>query len=442
MVIVTITNNSASPISNWAICFDYADSIENIWDAVIEANANGAYIIRNNVYNESIPVGGSVSFGFTSTYSENTVLPTFIKIVPNVVKPINADISYLVYYDDEYSLSSAILITNNTGSEIKNWTLTFDMDRSIQSVSNANVSGTDGISYALTYPEYASHIALGATTQIGVTGNAGVIGTTPTNYANEISNYLALREVDYSDGLIHNGGEEVVTGVAVLYAYLLDSGLSQEAIRSRMDYLNEDYTRRLSLLGNNSRNPAYSNGLARQINTSLDTTIETENRQRVFANYMAVCDTVAQFFVSNENIHYSSSHSEVYYGPGVINGMGIRTDCSGFVSAVLVQSTFLDISHLNSSSYDYEQGHVLVQPMIDAGFVWHEYYEGVSLQQGDIMLSSEHIEIFNGFGYDSQSNQIYSFYSWGTEYFSEPVIFGDGVYSHYSGYLGFWRYGV
>ena len=43
MVIVTITNNSASPISNWAICFDYADSIENIWDAVIEANANGAY---------------------------------------------------------------------------------------------------------------------------------------------------------------------------------------------------------------------------------------------------------------------------------------------------------------------------------------------------------------------------------------------------------------
>ena len=139
MVIVTITNNSASPISNWVICFDYADSIENIWDAVIEANANGAYIIRNNVYNESIPVGGSVSFGFTSTYSENTVLPTFIKIVPNVVKPINADISYLVYYDDEYSLSSAILITNNTGSEIKNWTLTFDMDRSIQSVSNAKV---------------------------------------------------------------------------------------------------------------------------------------------------------------------------------------------------------------------------------------------------------------------------------------------------------------
>src|SRR5574344_1587962 len=180
---VTITNNSASPISNWAICFDYADSIENIWDAVIEANANEAYIIRNNIYNESIPVGGSVSFGFTSTYSENTVLPTFIKIVPNVVKPINADISYLVYYDDEYSLSSAILITNNTGSEIKNWTLTFDMDRSIQSVSNANVSGTDGISYALTYPEYASHIAFGATTQIGVTGNAGVIGTTPTNFS-------------------------------------------------------------------------------------------------------------------------------------------------------------------------------------------------------------------------------------------------------------------
>ncbi len=27
MVIVTITNNSASPISNWAICFDYADSL-------------------------------------------------------------------------------------------------------------------------------------------------------------------------------------------------------------------------------------------------------------------------------------------------------------------------------------------------------------------------------------------------------------------------------
>ncbi|HPM75224.1 MAG TPA: hypothetical protein PLA71_05830, partial [Saccharofermentans sp.] len=275
-------------------------------------------------------------------------------------------------------------------------------------------------------------------------------------YANEISNYLALTEVDYSHGLIHNGGEEVVTGVAVLYAYLLDSGLSQEAIRSRMDYLNEDYTSRLSLLGNNSRNPAYSNGLARQINTSLDTTIETENRQRVFANYMAVCDTVAQFYV-NDVAYYCTENDGIpdyyqYVDVGIINGSYVRADCSGMVSAILVQAELLEISALNSSSYSYEYGQrdtwpdSVVYEMEAAGFVWHDYYEGIELQQGDIMVKPDiggpngHIEIFNNLVFE---NEIYtfSFYSWGKVYPAEPYTSVDNVYNgRYNNYLGFWRY--
>ena len=171
---------------------------------------------------------------------------------------------------------------------------------------------------------------------------------------------------------------------------------------------------------------------------------------------MAVCDTVAQFYV-NDVAYYCTENDGIpdyyqYVDVGIINGSYVRADCSGMVSAILVQAELLEISALNSSSYSYEYGQrdtwpdSVVYEMEAAGFVWHDYYEGIELQQGDIMVKPDiggpngHIEIFNNLVFE---NEIYtfSFYSWGKVYPAEPYTSVDNVYNgRYNNYLGFWRY--
>ena len=121
------------------------------------------------------------------------------------------------------------------------------------------------------------------------------------------------------------------------------------------------------------------------------------------------------------------------------NGRNVRADCSGMVSAILIQAGFFDIEYIYSSSHSYESGGDLYDEMVAAGFVYYDYYQGVNLQQGDILLSSSHIEIFNGYFIVDEKPHI-SYYSWGMVFPNEPAALRDEFYSHYNGYLGFWRY--
>ncbi|UOY92548.1 glycosyl hydrolase family 18 protein [Ectobacillus sp. JY-23] len=60
---VTIKNNSAAPIKNWRLAFDYDGNITQVWDAKIISKTGTRYVLESVGWNSEIPAGGTVSFG-------------------------------------------------------------------------------------------------------------------------------------------------------------------------------------------------------------------------------------------------------------------------------------------------------------------------------------------------------------------------------------------
>lgn len=68
---ITVSNDTAYDKAVWKLVLVYDGIIDNIWNADIVdvcSNTDGSYTyyISSKVYNENVPAGGSVSFGFTS----------------------------------------------------------------------------------------------------------------------------------------------------------------------------------------------------------------------------------------------------------------------------------------------------------------------------------------------------------------------------------------
>jgi expansin len=62
---ISITNTSGSNIDSWNLEFDFPNQINNIWDAAIEENENGSYVITHTAWNREIAAGETITFGFT-----------------------------------------------------------------------------------------------------------------------------------------------------------------------------------------------------------------------------------------------------------------------------------------------------------------------------------------------------------------------------------------
>jgi len=61
---VTITNPGTTAISNWVLKFTLPYSIGSIWNAGISSQSGNVYTVAGDSWDESIPAGGSVNFGF------------------------------------------------------------------------------------------------------------------------------------------------------------------------------------------------------------------------------------------------------------------------------------------------------------------------------------------------------------------------------------------
>ena len=64
---MTVTNNGSETLRNWALKFDNAGEIADIWNASVVQNTDGLCVIKNNGYNYEIilmaPWNSDFSFG-------------------------------------------------------------------------------------------------------------------------------------------------------------------------------------------------------------------------------------------------------------------------------------------------------------------------------------------------------------------------------------------
>ncbi len=179
---ITITNTKDSPIENWAIQFDMPNEISNIWNATVKSFENGIYQIKNARWNQDIPAGETVNFGFTALgqvpeLPENYLLLGTVQNLDNE----NYIVAYNVVNDWGTGFSANIGITNKRDTTIEDWSLEFDFDNNISTIWNSNIAEHNGTHYILNNAGYNQNIEPGATVSIGFNVGQGDSLKTPEN---------------------------------------------------------------------------------------------------------------------------------------------------------------------------------------------------------------------------------------------------------------------
>lgn len=180
---VKVENTGKTVIENWTMEVDYAGAISNIWNAVIDSNENGKYIIKNAGWNQDIAVGGSAEFGI-SGQEDFPGFPKKYTLLGNIVCAEDEDYSITYHLDSDWGdgFTGTISITNNTASAIEDWYLEFDFKRNITNIWNGVTESHKGNHYVIKNAGYNANIDAGQTISFGFSGDKGTSADEPMNY--------------------------------------------------------------------------------------------------------------------------------------------------------------------------------------------------------------------------------------------------------------------
>ena len=117
---ITVENTGDKTIDNWHIVFHFEGEIENIWNANVIASQNGRYAVKNNIWNQDIPVGGSVTFGLTCIFKEDRNEPDGFMLATDWIEASEESYSYKTEFNTtgDDSFYDAVLILQNESNEI------------------------------------------------------------------------------------------------------------------------------------------------------------------------------------------------------------------------------------------------------------------------------------------------------------------------------------
>ncbi len=138
IVQVEITNNSESPIYNWALMFEFYDTIKSIWNAKVHNCENGTITLENCGYNSIIKSGEKISFGFQAEFEEGINLPSNFKI-PVTYREV-PESEYVVDVIKINDYETRIAIKNISNDKICGWNIEFSSDVSINSTNVGEIN--------------------------------------------------------------------------------------------------------------------------------------------------------------------------------------------------------------------------------------------------------------------------------------------------------------
>ena len=146
-VSVSITNDGEETLRNWAVMFDNAGKIANIWNAEVCKNDGELCVIRNNGYNYEIIPNAAVEFGFT-LQGENLSLPEDISLCSRTADSTeSAEISYEIQNNWDGGFIASVSVKNISDKPLEAWKLSFNGNFDITAIWNANRLYTDDGSF-------------------------------------------------------------------------------------------------------------------------------------------------------------------------------------------------------------------------------------------------------------------------------------------------------
>ena len=174
---IKFKNTGTETIHDWYFTFDFNYKIENPFNCRVIESKDNLYTIGNNDWNQDIKPGESVTIGFTASSKDGTDIkdmPTFYLLNTETVTLKSGDLRYKY---EEYSnwssgFNGALILTNKTKETIRDWTITFGVNRPItQTDSSVLTDNSDG-TYTITNDGNNQNIAKGQSYRIGIQGGA------------------------------------------------------------------------------------------------------------------------------------------------------------------------------------------------------------------------------------------------------------------------------
>ena len=180
---VTITNKTTEVIHNWMLAYDSTDEIDRIWNGQYGAY-EGYTLIKNAGYNQDIPAGGTVSFGFIATKTDEISYPSRFKILENESDAQNADYetAFDILSDWESGYHGRITITNKSNEVLSDWILSFDFDEEIDNLWNGVIVAKENGTYVVRNASYNHNINPGESISFEFTVPVRRTGNKPANY--------------------------------------------------------------------------------------------------------------------------------------------------------------------------------------------------------------------------------------------------------------------
>ncbi|SER79833.1 Protein of unknown function [Butyrivibrio fibrisolvens] len=166
---VTIENTSDRVIEDWKLSMAYdAPDFTTIWNGVVESHENGVFVINNCGWNQDIPVGGSVFFGFSVGAAFNGE-PTDFKNLNAKTDTQEEDytVTYEVIADWGTGFTGQVTITNNTDKTIEDWGLEFDFANEITQIWNGIIEQHENGRYVIKNAVYNQNIPAGESVSFG-----------------------------------------------------------------------------------------------------------------------------------------------------------------------------------------------------------------------------------------------------------------------------------
>jgi len=180
---ITINNNTGKDLSEWRLSFELPSTITNIWNAQFIENGEKKYAIKDVGWNSVIPVGTSVSIGFTA-------MGDIVKEPDGFIfeeKAHNSGndgctIEFVKTNEWDGGCTGEIVITNISDKTIKDWSLEFDCSGKVNGFWNGTLISNEGDRYIIGNAGYNYSIGPGTSARIGINLSVNNNSELPTSF--------------------------------------------------------------------------------------------------------------------------------------------------------------------------------------------------------------------------------------------------------------------